>query len=82
MNLMKINREENEISIFLSSKLYDLQIIKEVLADFKEVCEGHIEESNLRIKIVLKPKEKDILDVIGYEFCNYVLGLMKNKLLV
>jgi len=79
---IKIDKNKREICISLNKKFYDTKAVKESLADFKEVCEGKIKEDKYAINIVLKPKEKDMLSVLGYEFCNYALGLMKNKMLV
>ena len=64
--------------IKLDKKFYDLNAIKEALEDFKEVCEGKI--LNDTIEVQLNPKG-DINNLDG-EFCNYVLGLMKNNMLV
>lgn len=61
--------------IKLNNKFYKKQIIKEALNDFKEVCEGEI--LNDSIEVELKPKEN--VERLEEEFCNYVLGLMKNK---
>ena len=64
--------------LVLNKKFYNKEVIKEALNDFKEVCEGKI--LNDRIEIELEPKEK-IAQLEG-EFCNYVLGLMKNETIV
>ena len=77
-----INKEKSEICILLNKRLYNQNAIKDSLLDFKEISEGEIKEDRENWLIVLKPKEENILDTIGYEFCNYVLGLMKNKMIV
>ncbi len=64
--------------IKLNNKFYSKEIIEEALKDFKEVCDGKILNDSLEIE--LKPKEN--VDKLNNEFCNYVLGLMKNKMLV
>jgi hypothetical protein len=68
--------------ILLKKSFYDLNAVKEALEDFKEVCEGKIINKKSQIEINLKPKNKDFNNILRNEFCNYVLGLMKNKALV
>jgi hypothetical protein len=66
------------MKIKLNNRFYDRTAVEEALRDFKKVCEGRI--LNDKIEIELEPKEK--LDCLEEEFCNYVLGLMKNKSLI
>ena len=68
----------NKIRFTLNSQFYDKETVKEAIIDFKEVCDGKI--LNDEMEIELEPKE-EIAELKG-EFCNYVLGLMKNKTLV
>ncbi len=77
-----INKEKNEVCITLNKEFYNNQAIKDSLLDFKEVCDGEVEEDKENQIIILKPKENEMLYVVGYEFCNYILGSMKNKSLV
>ena len=80
---IQINKEKNEICILLNKDFYNLEEIRNALEDFYEVCDGKIfEEEKHKIKIVLKPKEHLMIEMLGHEFCNYSLGLMKNKTLV
>ena len=76
-----IEVEENKIKIKLNKQFYDLNAVKESLKDFNKVCNGTIANKK-GIEIVLKPKDKKLTNILGYEFCNYVLGLMKNKIIV
>ncbi len=73
-----------KLKIKLNNKLYNKTIVNEALNDFKEVCEGKILNSNSNnnkdIEIELNPKED--IQKLKEEFCNYVLGLMKNKVIV
>ena len=62
----------------LNNKFYNKEAIKKAIDDFEGVCDGKI--LNNSIEIQLNPKE-DIQE-IKEEFCNYVLGLMKNKILI
>jgi len=64
--------------IKLNSKFYNKGAIKEALRDFEGVCNGKILNEDLEIE--LETKEK--LENLEEEFCNYVLGLMKNQALI
>lgn len=65
-------------SLKLNKEFYDKAAILEALTDFKEVCDGKIINDSFEIEI--KPRED--IENIEEEFCNYVLGLMKNNVLV
>ena len=62
----------------LNSKFYNLGAVKEALRDFREVCQGKILDNSIELELIPKEDIKNLKD----EFCNYVLGLMKNKMLV
>lgn len=79
---MIVNNRQNEARISLNKKFYDAEAIANSLNDFKKVCRGRIISKKSRIDIILQPYNKMLMDRIGYEFCNYVLGLMKNKFMV
>lgn len=79
---MRIEKAKGEVVISLNKKFYDLKAIKESLGDFKQVCSGKVEMAKKEIKIVLLSRGGKPDNTLGYEFCNYVLGLMKNKTLV
>lgn len=64
--------------ISLNNKFYDKNAVQEAITDFEEVCEGKIVDDSIEVE--LKPKED--VDNLKEEFCNYVLGLMKNRILV
>jgi hypothetical protein len=66
------------MKIKLNNKFYSREMIEVALKDFKEACEGKILNNDLEIELM--PKEN--VDKLNGEFCNYVLGLMKNRMLV
>jgi hypothetical protein len=66
--------------IKFNSKFYDLDSIKESINDFKEICSGEAVNKNMEIIVTLNPRQDT--PNLKNEFCNYVLGLMKNKCLV
>lgn len=66
------------MKIKLNNKFYNKEAVEEALDDFKEVCQGRI--LNEKIEVELEPKEET--ENLQEEFCNYVLGLMKNNVMV
>jgi hypothetical protein len=73
------NTPVEKIYITFNSKFYKKEAIEAALKDFIEVCEGKI--LNNKIDVELTPKQ-EIKEPLKEEFCNYVLGMMKNKGLV
>jgi hypothetical protein len=66
------------MKFILNKKFYNIEAVKESLNDFKEVCNGKILNENIEVELI--PKEE--IANLEKEFCNYVLGLMKNKSMV
>jgi len=66
------------MKIILNKQFYSIEAIEETLNDFKDVCDGRI--LNDKIEVEIFPKEE--VRQLKEEFCNYVLGLMKNKNLI
>ena len=67
-----------KMKIKLNNQFYNEESVREALIDFKEICQGDF--LNNSIEVELEPKEE--VKQLKEEFCNYVLGLMKNKTLV
>jgi len=78
--MAKNQKKENKITF--KKSLYDLDSVKEALKDFEKVCENSITNKKKCIEVTLKAKNKGLENNLNNEFCNYVLGLMKNKALV
>ena len=72
--------KSREIVINLNKKFYDLGTIKESLDDFRAVCSGKVKNTKRGFRIVLKANTQS--PNLGHEFSNYVLGLMKNKMMI
>jgi hypothetical protein len=70
--------EKRKIRIKLSNKFYRKEAVEEALRDFNEVCKGKIISNEIEVE--LEPEEN--IENLKEAFCNYVLGLMKNKTLV
>lgn len=75
MERIKINKIKNEILVSFNDSFYKKDFIKQAINDFKEVCDISKEEEYF----VLKPKNTSDFEIMGYEFYNYVLGLIKNQ---
>ena len=63
----------------LNKQFYSIDAIKEAITDFEEICIGRIIDDTITVE--LEPKQETYTQLKG-EFCNYVLGLMKNKMLI
>ena len=63
------------MKIKLNKKFYNKRAIKDALKDFSNICKGKI--INDKIEVMLSPKKK--IENLKEEFCNYVLGLIKNR---
>ena len=80
MGNVEIDKENNEVKLYLNSEYYDFNLIMEASKDFSDNfwvrVDGDIDN---KIIIGLKSKSEKIdLKELGYEFSNYVLGLMQN----
>ena len=77
VNLKSVSISDGCAVICLSSSFYRLEAVRQALEDFREVCSGKIREG-AKMEIIIKPNDSSDPKVIGLEFCNYVLGLMRN----
>lgn len=75
MERIKVDREKNEVILSFNDKFYDKRFVDKAIEEFKQVCD--IKRDNCLI--VLRPKEKIDLNTLGFEFYNYVLGLIKTN---
>ncbi len=73
--MIKIDKDKNQINISLNNHLYNDSIINRAMKDFESVCEFKKDNDHI---IIIPKKQKDI-ELIGYEFCNYMLGLINNQ---
>ena len=76
MKRVSVDKERNAAVLTFNEDLYPQELINKSISDFKEVCDVKFEDKNL----VLKPKTKDVnIENLGYEFYNYLLGLIKSQ---
>ena len=71
----KIKISKNEVLVSFNKKFYNEESINQAVLDFKDICDA--EEKNQGLS--LKPKQNKDINLLGYEFYNHVLGLMKNQ---
>ena len=76
-----ISREANKVTLRLSKDFYDIDSIKKAIKDFSGACSVTLNDGE-RFEIVLNSKGGPDIRILGYEFCNYVLALMKNSNIV
>lgn len=75
-------QQGSEIKLNLNKNLYELSSIKQVIKQFKNICDMTLKEEEGYFNITLKPKNNSLSLSFADEFANYVLALMKNKSLV
>ena len=75
MEKIKINKAKNKVLVNFNEQFYKKEFIDRAILDFNEVCDIKKSEEGL----LLRPKERIDIDILGYEFYNYVLGLVKNQ---
>lgn len=74
MKRVIINKDGNVVFLTFNNFFYPQELINRSIDDFSKVCESRFEGG----KLILKPKDKEVdLQTLGYEFYNYLLGLIK-----
>lgn len=68
-----------KMRVKLSNKFYKKEALNEAIESFKDVCECQI--LNDAFEIELTPKADFSHPDLGMEFCNFVLGITKDKML-
>ena len=73
MENIQINKDDCSVLLRFNRKLYPDEIVETAKEHFAEVC--IFQEDDFGLKLI--PKDILDLDIIGYEFLNYALGLIK-----
>lgn len=82
MKKMEIDKKNKEVKLLINTKFYDSGSVLKASQSFTRSCWIYINELDGKLLVSLKPKFKEInLDELGYEFYNYVLGIMQNEYL-
>ncbi len=66
------------MKIRLNNRFYKKEAVEKALHDFRGICSGNILDDSIAVELI--PKED--IDDLEHEFSNYVLGLMKNNMLM
>jgi len=84
MEAVKIDREKYKFVIKFNSNIYSKKCIELALKDFKNFGCGRLEilGEEILVDFDVNKSHAGFLNDTAYEFCNYVLGLMKNKFYV
>lgn len=81
MEKISVDNKNKSVIVNLNTKIYPSEFVMRAAHSFSESCWINIEsDSENSMKLSLKPKSDDIdLNILGYEFVNFVLGVIKNK---
>ena len=74
VRIIKTNKKRSEVEINLNKNIYPIEAINLAAEAFRVV--GEVKISDI---VAIKPKDKCNLEELGYEFCDYVLGLIGNR---
>jgi hypothetical protein len=68
------NMQRSEVCFSLNEAIYSKEAIDQAILDYSKVCTIERTETGL----CLRPKGEHDAQLLKDEFCNYVLGMMKN----
>jgi len=70
--------ETKNIVISFNKNFYTIDTVKKAIQDYKGIANFDLKSNKKEIKVEIKNIKLESEDIIKEEFCNYVLGLMKN----
>lgn len=76
MKRIIIDERTSQVVLTFNQKFYPRELIEQSAIDFKDVCDSKFEGDQLFLK--LKSNDVDLQN-LGYEFYNYLFGLIWNK---
>ena len=79
--MINIDQKEKKVKILLNKDFYNIEIVRKAADEFKEFGKFSVSGRD-KISILIESVDESQIGSIGYEFCNYVLGLMKNEAVV
>ena len=79
----EISENDNEVTIIFDTRFYPAKYILKASEDFTDNFWVFV-DGNPKDKMIVKIKPKNDNDKcnlkkIGYEFCNYIIGIIKEK---
>lgn len=80
MEKINVNKKENKVILNFRTEFYDIQSVMEATQAYSESCWTYLDgDASNVIQVVLSPKKKETdLKIMGYEFYNHVLSVMKD----
>ncbi len=72
-----VDKKNKVVNINVNSVFYPKGHVKQACKDYKEICSTKIMTSTKKIKIILKPKKSVDVNILGFEFMNYLLSLSR-----
>ncbi|MFH0832593.1 MAG: hypothetical protein V1900_02665 [Candidatus Aenigmatarchaeota archaeon] len=73
-----INKEDGSVTVIFDTRFYPSDCVFKASQDFSDVCFTSVDGQDI-MQVLLKPKTEEIdLYILGHEFYNYVLGIIKN----
>jgi hypothetical protein len=84
MEAITVFEERNEVKVDINTKIYNYNAILLSVKDFLDTNWVYFDGQNdISVSVFIKPKKQEGkagLELLGYEFYNYVLGIMENGL--
>jgi hypothetical protein len=82
MDQISVDKAAGVVRIVLDTRFYGSGSVMQAGSDFSESCWVLVDgDKDDKMLVTLKPKLKEIeIESLGFEFCNYVLGLMQNAI--
>ena len=77
MSNVHVDHANNRVGLSVNTYFYDKEVLLKCLKDFEKVCKVSKKMEQNIFHISMVPKEETDLDLLGYEFYNYLLGEMK-----
>ena len=74
MKKIIIEREKNQVKLLFNPLFYQIQFIDRAIQDFSEICDV----KKIDNMLLIKPKVDIDIEMLGYEFYNYVFCLSRN----
>jgi hypothetical protein len=82
MNNIEIDKKNKEVKLLVDTRFYGYGAVFQAAKDYLDSCWVLIDGDKENILLVtIKPKTEDIgLETVGFEFYNYMLGLIQNAI--
>lgn len=80
MSNLQIDNENKQVRLIVDTKFYGANAVVMAAKEYTESCWVYVDGAlDDKILVTIKPKSKDIdYKIVGYEFYNYVLGLIQD----